>query len=162
MKRLSIFTRRGRPLQHGTLAWASKLSRNFNQRQITVYCEVQCAPFLRREGARGQKIARQYTDKKRRRILQARVVFLNHENPLQDYVKAVGSGGKKKQNGRACICHLKSRKLRSHINTATLRKTAFGLIKTNLSFVSGKRKSPQVYSAVCHLLNILSNFTKPA
>lgn len=40
MKRLSIFTRRGRPLQCRTPVWASKLSRNFNQRQITVYCVV--------------------------------------------------------------------------------------------------------------------------
>lgn len=55
MKRLSIFTRRGRPLQHRTPVWASKLSRNFNQRQITVYCVVYCAPSPQSEGAKGQK-----------------------------------------------------------------------------------------------------------
>lgn len=34
---------------------ASKLSRNFNQRQITVYCVMYCAPSPRSEGAKGQK-----------------------------------------------------------------------------------------------------------
>lgn len=51
MKRLSIF-HQGRPLQRRIPVWTSKLSRNFNQRQITVCCEVQDAPlqgFKRRE-----------------------------------------------------------------------------------------------------------------
>lgn len=79
MKRLSIFTRQGRPLQHRTAAWASKLSRNFNQRQITVYCEVYSAPPTWSEGAKGQKIAQQNTYEKRtlaNRLNRKRFFFL--------------------------------------------------------------------------------------
>lgn len=52
MKRLSIFTKEDH-FSRGTPVQASKLSRNFNQRQITVYCVLYSAPLPQFVGAKG-------------------------------------------------------------------------------------------------------------
>lgn len=95
MKRLSIFTRRGRPLQHRTPVWASKLSRNFNQRQITVYCVVYSAPSPQSEGAKGQKycsITQTRNGVASSQTVSEALVVTVFLNSLRDYVRVVRGG----------------------------------------------------------------------
>lgn len=107
--------------------WASKLSRNFNQRQITVYCVMYFASAATiQQGQRGKNKALHYTDKVRRGRQGESLLdgdfflslslsvfdfffFSNHENLKLDYVKNIAAGDVKRSD--VVVRYLSGRRL---------------------------------------------------